>query len=101
MIAQFEQIGSRWQYLPRNLDRLSESDYRGMVKLISVSCEFDNQGKSDDQAYDDVTFVDFHLFFSFKTVLVFPVALKKELHNCFSFVFSLRVAAFASPGVNA
>src|ERR1700722_5544785 len=83
MIGQFKQIGSRWQYLPRNLDRLSEGDFSGVVKFVCVSSEFEDQGKSNDQAYDDVTFVDFHLFFSFKTVLVFPVALKKELHNCF------------------
>jgi len=31
----------------------------------------------------------------------FQPALKKELHNCFFFFFALRVAAFASPGVNA
>jgi hypothetical protein len=62
---------------------LSESDYRGVVKLVCMSSEFEDQGKSNDQAYDDVTFVDFHFCFSFKTVLVFPVASKKELHSCF------------------
>src|SRR5260370_42693348 len=59
--GQLEQVGPGRQYLSRDLDWLAETDGGGLVGLVSMGPEFEEEGKSNDQTYSNVTFVDFHI----------------------------------------
>jgi hypothetical protein len=61
---------------------LIESDFAGMVGLVSVSSKFEDQRKSYDQTYSDITFVDFHFCLSpLNTICISRFTLEKELHQ--------------------
>src|SRR5437868_11260912 len=55
-----EPVGSGGQYLPRNLDRLTETDFGGLVQHVGVSSDFKEKSQGNDHANDDVNFIDFH-----------------------------------------
>src|ERR1700688_2961875 len=50
-VRQFEQVGSGRQNLPRNLYRLADRDFDGLIRFIGTSCNFQEQyrrnGKSN------------------------------------------------------
>jgi hypothetical protein len=48
-----------------------------------MSSEFEEESKSNDQTYRDVTFVDFHMIHLLEKCLCFDLALEKKLYDRF------------------
>src|ERR1700686_3678195 len=86
-VDQLKKVGTGRQYLTRNLNGLAESHCGGFVILVSMSGELEEEGKSNDQAYGNVTFVDFHMIH----------LLKKYWYLYFTSLFTLLIKARQVP----
>jgi hypothetical protein len=81
MVGQFKQIGSRGQDVSWDLNGGTETHEGGFVRLVGMSSELEEESKSNDQTYRNVTFVDFHMIHLLKKCLCFDPTLEKKLDD--------------------
>src|ERR1700694_4435626 len=71
-IGQLKQIGPCGQDLAGDLNRLTKCNCGCLVRLVSVSSEFEKKSKGNDQSDGNVTFVDFHFVHLLEKFLLRP-----------------------------